>query len=85
MTAKTMEVGEVLFVDSGATNHMTSHEEWFMNIREPEKRGVVETGNYSTHTIEKIDDVPFNNNGNNNYIKDVLHVPTITKKFVFVG
>ena len=80
-----MEVGEVWFIDSGAANHMTSHEEWFMNMRKLERRDVVETGNDSTHAIEHIGDFPFNNNGNNSYIKDVLHAPTITKNLVFLG
>ena len=35
--------------------------------------------------LNNIGDVPLNNNGNNSYIKDVLHVPTITKNVVFVG
>ena len=64
---------------------MTSHEEWFMNMRKPKRRAVVETGGDSTHTTEHIGDVPFNNNGDNSYITDVLHVPTITKNLVSVG
>ena len=33
---------DVLFVDSGASNHMTSHKEWFCELREPERPGYVE-------------------------------------------
>jgi hypothetical protein len=45
----------------------------------------VEIGDDSTHAIEHIGNVPFNNDGNNSYIKDVLHVPTITKNLVSIG
>jgi transposase InsO family protein len=76
---------DVWFVDSGASNHMTSHQEWFMNLREPERPGVVETGDDSTHMIQHIGDVALNNHDNKGYMKDVLHVPTITKNLVSVG
>ena len=35
---------DLWFVDSGASNHMTSHQEWFHELREPERPGDVETG-----------------------------------------
>ena len=44
----------------------------------------METSDDYMHTIEHIGEVPFNN-GNNSYMKDVLHVPTITKNLVSVG
>ena len=56
-----------------------------MNLREPERLGVVETGDDSTHMIEHIGDVTLNNHDNKGYMKDVLHVPTITKNLVSVG
>ena len=37
------------------------------------------------HTIEHIGDVAFSNHDNKRYIKDVLHVPTITKNLVSIG
>ena len=76
---------DVWFVDSGASNYMTSHQEWFMNLREPERPGVVETSDDSTHTIEHIGDVALNNHDSKGYMKDVLHVSTITKNLVSVG
>ena len=45
---------EVCYVDSGASNHMTSHEEWFLYQEKPEKPGVVETGDDTPHPIEHI-------------------------------
>jgi len=30
---------DVWYVDSGASNHMTSHGEWFKEMKDPEKQG----------------------------------------------
>ena len=85
MITSVSQPDDVWFVDSGASNHMTSHQEWFMNLREPERPGVVETGDDSTHMIEHIGDVALSNHDNKGYMKDVMHVPTITKNLVSVG
>jgi hypothetical protein len=46
----------------------------------------VETGDDTTHLITQIGKVPLSmQDGQTKYLKDVLHVPTITKKLVFVG
>ena len=50
---------DVWFVDSGASNHMTSHQEWFLKLREPERPAYVETGDDTTHPTRQIDNVPF--------------------------
>jgi hypothetical protein len=74
----------VWFVDSGASNHMTSHGEWFRNTKD--LKGFVETSDDTTHPITQISKVPLSmQDGQTKYLKDVLHVPTITKKLVFVG
>ena len=75
---------DVWFVDSGASNHMTSHEDWFRDLRKPERRGYVETGDDTLHPIQHVDNVTFGEEGNQTYIKKVLHVPTITKNLVSV-
>ena len=41
MLTSTLKLEDVWFVDSRASNQMTSHEKWFQNMREP---GYVETG-----------------------------------------
>ena len=64
---------------------MTSHKEWFCELREPERPGYVETGEDTMHLIQHIGNVPFSEKGNQTYIKNVLHVPTITKNLVSVG
>ena len=45
-------------VDSGASNHMTSHEDWFQKLHAPERPGYVETGDDTTHPIQHIGNVP---------------------------
>jgi hypothetical protein len=64
---------------------MTSHGEWFHFLNIPEWPGYVETGTNTTHPIRHIDDGPFSKEGNKLYIKNVLHVPTITKNVVEQG
>ena len=58
---------------------MTSHEEWFSEMRTPDRPEYVETGDNTSHIIRHICNVPLDK-ANNNYIKNVLHVPTIKKK-----
>ena len=76
---------DIWFVDSGASNHMTSHQEWFRKLRETERPDYVETGDETTHPIRHIGNVPFSKEDKKTYIKNVLHVPTITKNLVSVG
>ena len=56
-----------------------SHEDWFRELRKPEQPGYVETGDDTIHPIQHVGNVPFDEEGNQTYIKNVLHVPTITK------
>jgi hypothetical protein len=72
----------VWYVDSRASNHMTSHGEWFRDAKDLKTPGFVEIGDDTTHPITQIGKVPLSMlNGQTKYLKDVLHVPTITKKF----
>ena len=75
----------VWFVDWGASNHMMSHEDWFCELRKPDWPGYVETGDDTTHSIRHIGNVPLGNDGIQTYLKNFLHVPTITKNLVSVG
>ncbi len=76
----------VWYVDSRASNHMTSHGEWFIDTKDLKTPGFVETSDDTTHPITQIGKVPLSmQDGQTKYLKDVFHVPTITKKSVFVG
>jgi hypothetical protein len=76
----------VWYVDSGASNHMTNHGEWFRDTKDLKTLGFVEIDDDTAHTITQIGKVPLSmQNGQIKYLKDVLHVPTITKKLVSIG
>ena len=75
----TPKLDEVWYVDSGMSNHMTNHEEWFSYLEKPEQPGVVETGDDTQHSIEHVGEVPLSHVGQKGKLMNVLHVPTITK------
>ena len=76
----------VWYVDSGASNHMTSHGEWFKDMQKMENAGYVETGDDTTHPIAHTGNVPLSmTDGKVKYLAEVLHVPNITKNLVSVG
>ena len=76
---------DVWFVDSSASNHMTSNKEWFRELQGPEKLGYVEPREDTTHPLGHIGNIPFQEKGKQTYNKNVLHVPTITKNLVSVS
>ena len=76
---------DVWFVDFGAPHHMTSHQEWFPDLRTSDRPNYIETEDNATHPIRHIDNVPFDKDGQSNCIKYVLHVPTITKNLFSIG
>jgi hypothetical protein len=76
----------VWYVDYGASNHMTNHGKWFRNTKDLKTPGFVEIGDDTAHPITQIGKVPLSmQDGQTKYLKNVLHVPTITKNVVFVG
>ena len=84
MKVNTLNLNKMWYVDSGVSNHMTSHEEWFSYLEKPEQPGVVETGDDTPHLIEHVREVPLNHVGQKGKLMNVLHVPTITKNLVSV-
>ena len=86
MTAENPTKDNVWYVDSGASNHMTSCGEWFRDMRKPEVSRFVQIGDDTAHPIAHVGDVPLNTqDGKSKYLADVLHVPNITKNLVSVG
>jgi len=72
----------VWYVDFGASNHITSHGEWFRNIKDLKTLRFVKTNDDTTHPITQIGKVPLSmQDEQTKYLKDVFHVLTITKKF----
>ena len=73
-------------MDSGASNHMTHHKNWFNELQIPEQPGYVETSDNTAHQIEHVGNVPLaTHDGQPKHMANVLHVPTITKNLVSVG
>ena len=58
MKRTTLGSEEVWYVDSGAPNHITSHEEWFSHLEKPEQLRVVETADNTPHPIVYVEEVP---------------------------
>ena len=79
-------IGDVWYVNSGASDHMMHHKNWFNELHAPKKLGYVEIGDNTLHPIEHVGKVPLcMHDGKMKHIVNVLHVPTITKHLVFVG
>ena len=84
MNKTTSQSNEVWYVDSGASNHMTSHEEWFSYLEKPEQSRVVETGDNTPHPFKHVGEVPLNHVGQKGRLMNVLHIPAIIKNLVSV-
>ena len=87
MSADVSKCGDnVWYVDSGASNHMTSHGEWFKELQALLSPSYVDIGDDTAHPIAHSGNVPLSlQDGNVKYLADVLHVPNITKNLVSVG
>ena len=85
MKKTTPKSDEVWYVDSGASNHMTTHKEWFSYLKKPEQSGVVAIGDDTPHPIENVGEVPLSHVGQKGKLMNVLHVPTITKNLMSAG
>ena len=85
MKASTLKLNEVPYINSGASNHMTSHEDWLSYLEKPEQSGVIENGDDTAHTIEHVGKAPLNHVRQKGKLTNVVHVPTITKNLVSVG
>ena len=85
MKKTTSQSDEVWYIDSRASNHMTSHDEWFSYLEKLEQLGVVKTRDDTLHPIKHVGEVPLIHVGQKGRLMNVLHVPTITQSLVSVG
>jgi hypothetical protein len=81
----TLRSDEVWYLDSGASNHMMSHKEWFSYLEKPKTPGVVATGDNTPHQIANVREVPLSCVGQKGKLMNVLHIPTITQNLVSIG
>ena len=56
-----------------------------LNFRKAGTTGVVETGEDTPHPIEDIEDIHLSHVGQKGIMRNILHVPTITKNLVSIG
>mgnify|MGYP000025794056 CR=1 FL=1 len=80
MKKTTSQSHEVWYVNFGASNHMTSHEEWFLYLEKLEQLGVVKTKDDTPHPIEHVGEVPLSHVGQKGKLMNVLHVPDNSKE-----
>ena len=74
---------KVWFFYLGASNHMTSHGEWFSDVKILENTGSIETGDDIVHPIAQVGKVPLAmQDGKRKCLLDVQNVPNITKHLV---
>ena len=85
MKTSTLKPNEIWYVDSVASNHMTSHEEGFSYLEKLEESRVVETQDNAPNTIEHVSELPLNYVGQKGKLMNVLHVLIISKNLVSVG
>jgi hypothetical protein len=78
----TPRTDEVWYLDSGASNHMTSHKEWFSYLEKPKNPRVVAIGDDTPHPITNVGEVPLSCVGQKGKRMNVLHVPMITQNLV---
>ena len=76
----TSTLDKVWFVNSEASNHITSHEDWFLELRKPDRLSYVKIGEDTTRPIRHVGNVPFENNGKQNLPQKRLACPNNHEK-----
>ena len=83
MSTSTIEANGMQFIDLGASNNVTSHNEWSGKLQNFQLCHNVETNDVIAYFIHCVDDIPFDDNEEcQKCIKYVLHAPTFTKTVV---
>lgn len=76
----------VWYMDLGSSNHVNSQGERFKKLQTLQNPGFVETGGDTTHPIVHTRNVLLTlQDGNVNYLVDVIHIPNTTKNLVSIG
>jgi hypothetical protein len=74
------------FVDSGASIHMTCNNMWYTNFKETHNGANIYFGDDHAHRIKGYSDIPVTFlNGTICHIRNVVYVPGIKKKMIFVS
>ena len=73
MGVSTSKLIKVWYMDSGASNHMTNHKEWFSTLKKQEQPSIVETGDDTLSHVSQ-----------RGIMRNIMHVPITTKHLVWV-
>lgn len=75
---------EVLFQDSGCSNHMTGNKEWFSELEESFRR-TVKLGNDTTMAVVAKGNIRMQINRITQVISDVYFIPELKNNFLSIG
>ena len=79
------EPGDVWYIDSGASRHMTGKKEWFRNLKEASSDSV-KLGDDIALQVKGIGEVPMiMPDGKKTFIGDVLFIPGLEKNLISVS
>jgi hypothetical protein len=85
LSAETNDV-DAWFVDSGASIHMTCNNDWYINFKETNNGAHIYLGDDHSYQIKGYGDIPVTLlNGTVRHIGNVVYVPGIKKKFIYVS
>jgi hypothetical protein len=74
------------FVDSRASLHMTCNKNWYANFKETKNGASIYLGDDHTHQIKGYGDIPVTlPNGTVRHNRNVVYVPGLKKKLIFVS
>ena len=74
-TAHDAKIGDVWYMDSRVSSHITHHKNWFNEIHALEKIGYVDIGFDTLHSIEPVGKVPLTmHDGKMMHMANILHV-----------
>ena len=73
-------------MDLDASKHLNNHGEWVKDMKKPSKESFVKTCDNTLHPITHTRKFPLCVDGGNvRYLKNVVHVPKVPKKLVFLA
>jgi hypothetical protein len=85
LSAETDDI-DAWFVDSEASVHMTCNKLWYTNFKETRNGASIYLGDDHTHQIKGYRDILVTlSNGTIRHIRNVVYVPRIKKKLIFVS
>jgi len=74
------------FVDSGTSIHMTCNKNWYTHFKETHNGAHIYPGDHRSYQIKRYGDIPVTlSNVTFRHIRNVVNVPRITRKLIYVS